>query len=78
MPRLLRDFHCDSCGKDFEKFIDSTALVVTCDCGETANRVIGMPTVVLEGITGAFPGAHDRWARIREENAKQKFAKRRE
>jgi len=32
-------------------------------------RVIGMPNIQLEGITGAFPGAHERWARVREEKA---------
>jgi hypothetical protein len=35
------------------------------------DRDISTPTVSLEGITGAFPGAHDKWARIRE----QKFRK---
>ena len=28
---------------------------------------LGAPRAKLEGITGSFPGAHDRWARIREE-----------
>ncbi len=41
-------------------------------------KIIGMPRVALEGITGAFPGAHDRWATIREANARQKAAKRAE
>ncbi len=70
--RLLRDFHCDDCGRDQERFIDTTIHYVDCECGGKAYKVIGMPHVSLEGITGAFPGAHDRWARIREENAKIK------
>ena len=72
MPRLLRDFECPSCGKHTERFVDTDQLEVECDCGALAKRVIGMPRVSLEGITGDFPGAHDRWARIREENARIK------
>ena len=72
--KLLRDFHCDFCGETSEKYIDSETRQTTCACGETANRVIGMPRVALEGITGAFPGAHSRWADIREANARQKAA----
>ena len=65
--RLLRDFKCDACGAEQERFVDSYFTQIQCDCGGTASRVVGMPMVKLEGITGAFPGAHDRWARIREE-----------
>jgi len=73
--RQMFDFHCASCGNVFERLIDSTLRATPCECGETANRVMGMPTVKLEGITGAFPGAHDRWARIREDNARIKGAR---
>ncbi len=76
MPKLLREFECESCGRMQERFIDVETHYVECSCGGTARKIVGMPTVKLEGITGAFPGAHDRWARIREENARQK--KRRE
>ena len=64
----LRDFKCDACGTIQERFLDSTIEQVACKCGNIAKRIIGMPTVQLEGITGAFPGAHEKWARIREEN----------
>lgn len=72
MPRLMREFQCQDCGKITERFIDTNAGYTECPCGSVAYRVIGMPTVKLEGITGAFPGAHSRWASIREENAKIK------
>lgn len=72
MPKLLRDFCCQSCGREYEKFIDTETHYITCDCGEKAQKVIGMPVVKLEGITGAFPGAHDKWARVREDNARIK------
>ena len=69
--KLLRDFECPDCGKVVERFIDAEVTHVDCECGHVAYRVIGMPMVQLEGITGAFPGAHDRWARIREEKFRQ-------
>ncbi len=71
MARLLLDFHCPKCG-DIEKFVDSQSKSVECDCGTTAERRIGMPTVKLEGISGDFPDAHARWAKIREDNARIK------
>lgn len=67
--RLLHNFHCENCGKNDERFIDSDTRQVPCECGYVMHRLIGMPRIALEGITGAFPDAHDRWARIREENA---------
>lgn len=73
--KLLRDFHCESCGKTQERFIDTSISTIECDCGAIATRIIGMPTISLEGITGAFPGAHDRWARIREDKARIDAAK---
>ena len=65
--RVLYDFTCESCGNTEEKFVDTNTRSVPCVCGKNMKRDIAMPTVSLEGITGAFPGAHDKWARIREE-----------
>ena len=78
MGKLLRDFHCDNCNTTIERFVDSTVLAVPCECGYTLGRMIGMPRVSLEGITGDFPGAADRWAKIREDNARIKASKRSE
>ena len=72
--RLMRDFVCD-CGKVIEKLVDSNQKLVDCECGLQAKVTIGTPTVKLEGITGDFPGAHDKWARVREQNAKIKAKK---
>jgi hypothetical protein len=63
--RLLRDFKCGFCGVEQERFVDTHFTQIQCDCGGVAYRMVGMPNVKLEGITGAFPGAHDRWAGIR-------------
>lgn len=72
MARILRDFHCGGCGKTTERFINSDKTWVQCDCGEVATRIIGMPRVALDGTDPGFPRAYDRWARIREDNAKLK------
>lgn len=69
--KMLRDYLCTGCNNVTEKYIDTEVLVIDCECGSTAHRVIGMPTVKLEGITGAFPGAHDKWARVREDRARK-------
>ena len=70
--KMLRDYLCTACGQVTEKYIDTSITEIECTCGQTAHRVIGMPTVRLEGITGAFPGAHHRWAQVREDNARIK------
>lgn len=76
--RQIRDFKCRDCGRSDERYIDDAVQWVECECGARAYRVISTPTVRLEGITGAFPGAHDKWARVREENARIKAKKERE
>ncbi len=71
--RTLRDFVCSHCGQRVEKLVDISYSTIECpECQGDAVQQMGMPTVRLEGITGAFPGAHEKWARIREDNAKIK------
>lgn len=71
--RTIRDFLCEDCDSLNERLVDSAVHSIECpDCGGKANEQLSMPTVRLEGVSGDFPGAHDRWARIREENAKIK------
>lgn len=66
--RLLRDFHCPTCGSDVERYIDSDTASVMCHCGSLAIRVVGMPRVALDGTDPGFPTAYDRWANTREQN----------
>ena len=77
--RQLHDFECQDCGEILEKLVDANTRAAECLCGGKAIRMMSMPTVRLEGITGDFPGASDRWARIREErhrvSAKKSYAK---
>jgi len=74
--RTLRDFVCGDCGQRVEKLVSIEYHCIECpECQGTAMQQMGMPTVRLEGITGSFPGAHEKWARIREDNARIKAAR---
>lgn len=69
--RRMFDFMCPQWHVT-EHFIDIETKETECPvCKETAQRVVSAPNIKLEGITGDFPGAHDRWARIRAEKLKQ-------
>jgi len=71
--RQMFDFKCDDCGTVEERYIDAGCRITECrECGGKSKRQISMPTVRLEGVTGDFPGAYSKWARIREDNARIK------
>ena len=70
--RTLRDFVCEHCGAEQERFVAPEIKLIECACGEMATRVIGMPRVTLDGTDPGFPGAYSKWATIREENARIK------
>lgn len=55
-----------------EKLVDDAVRTIQCPtCDKEAHRVVSAPTTKLEGFTGAFPDAYDRWARVRAEKLKQ-------
>lgn len=71
--RIMRDFLCSNCGTVSEKLVDTEYHTIECpECHGDALEMISMPTVRLDGTDAGFPGAYDRWARIREENARTK------
>ena len=42
------------------------------ECGELSNWVlVSAPTINLDGCSGDFPGAADKWVRMRAEKLKQ-------
>jgi len=70
MKRLF-DFVCTD-NHVSEHFIDDSLRTAPCkECGKEATRMISAPHISLEGITGAFPGASDKWVRNRAEKLKQ-------
>ena len=71
--RTIRDFVCGDCGTRVEKLVSIEFKTIECpECHGDATQQMGMPTVRLEGLSGDFPGAHSKWARIREDNARIK------
>lgn len=61
------------CAKEHitEKLVDDEIRTIECPhCHNDASRIISSPKINLEGITGAFPSAHDKWARKHEEAAR--------
>ena len=71
--RQLIDLKCPDCGKQTERYISENQ--VPCICGKTMYKVIGMPRVALDGTDPGFPGAYDKWATVRENNAAEKRKK---
>lgn len=64
MSLRVYDFRCPQ-GHVTEHFVDAVIEEVQCHCECMATRCLSAPRSKLEGITGAFPGAADKWERNR-------------
>lgn len=69
--RRMFDFLCDNMHVTERLVNDSTGSIICPECGKEAVKAVSAPTIKLEGFTGAFPDAYDRWARVRAEKLKQ-------
>ena len=66
----LYDFKCSK-GHVFEKLVTNSTHTTRCSCGlEEAKRIISPIRSQLEGISGDFPDAADRWVKNRESHIK--------
>jgi hypothetical protein len=66
------------CAKEHitEKLVDDEVRSIECPhCRNEASRIISSPRISLEGITGAFPSAFDKWARKHEEATRVAYKK---
>ena len=69
--RRMFDFFCDN-GHVTERLVDDSVGSIICpQCGKDAVKAVSAPSIKLEGFTGAFPDAYDRWARVRAEKLQQ-------
>jgi hypothetical protein len=74
MKRIF-EFACPN-GHITEQLQDDTIRHIHCpQCEFVAQRIVSAPQVKLEGITGAFPGAYERWERVRAEKLKEERKK---
>ena len=65
--RRLYDFKCKQ-DHLFEAFVDETVKELHCDvCGEVAPRMISTPTISLDPVSGLYPSATSKWAKMRAE-----------
>ena len=71
---LLRFYQCE-CGESDER-ITAIDDVIHCEkCGSVMQRMITMPTIMLDGTDDGFPGAYSKWATVREKRAKDQVKK---
>ena len=70
--RVLNDFWCHICGTEEEHFLENDVNLTTCQkCGGVARKVISPIAFQLEGTSGDFPTAADRWVKMREQKMAQ-------
>ena len=66
---VLYDFRCKK-GHVFEELVTKSTHTTRCSCGLEAERIISPIRSQLEGISGDFPDAADRWVKNRESHIK--------
>jgi len=62
----LFDFRCPD-GHKFEDLVKSDVTVSRCNCGLDAKRIVSTGRSKLEGISGDFTDANDKWAKRRKQ-----------
>tara|TARA_B110000977_G_scaffold55891_1_gene76138 strand:- start:2810 stop:3046 length:237 start_codon:yes stop_codon:yes gene_type:complete len=73
--KRMYEFMCAD-GHVTEHLIDDSYRTALCkECGANAIRILSTPRISLEGITGAFPGAADKWVKVRAERLQQEQKK---
>lgn len=67
MARRMYDFKCEQ-NHQMESFVDETVKEVACDvCDGVATRIISTPTISLDPVSGLYPSATTKWAKMRAE-----------
>ena len=64
--------HMCPAGHITEHYIGYETKIVPCSiCGVDANRIISTPQIMLDGTDPVYVSAHEKWAKTREDKAKQ-------
>jgi hypothetical protein len=69
--KILNDFLCDEDHVTEALRDDSEQSIICPVCGNTAVKALAAPQIKLEGFSGAFPDAYDRWSKVRADKLKQ-------
>ncbi len=73
--KRMYEFMCAD-GHVTEHLIDDSRRTALCkECSANAIRILSTPQIKLEGITGSFPGAADKWVKVRAERLRQEQKK---
>jgi len=60
---VLNDYKCTNCGETTEYLLDNATYSTSCHlCGGVAKKVQSAISFKLEGVSGSFPTAADKWA----------------
>lgn len=70
MPTYEYLCECGEVSTDLRKVSDRCEDMVCSACGGKAHFIISTPQIKLDGISGDFPTASDRWAKLRESRVK--------
>lgn len=70
MPSRIFDFHCKSCEKTFEGYVNTEVREVSCACGSKAERIVSPVACQLDHT---FPGQSIKWAKQHEQGAGKKY-----
>lgn len=70
MALRVFDFRCPQ-GHVTEHFVEADIQEVQCHCECLAERQVAAPRAQLEGFTGSFPGAADKWEKRRESHMRK-------
>lgn len=61
--KILFNFLCNDCGHPFEEFTEYKKTSECPQCHGIADKQVTAPTISLEGYSGSFPTASDKWAK---------------
>jgi hypothetical protein len=70
MGLRVYDFTCHN-GHTTEHFVDPDIVEVECACGALGKRQIATPRFALDGCSGHFPTAADKWEQRRNSHMKK-------
>lgn len=63
------EFKCDECGDTVDRLTSHSTQIITCTCGGMMQKQFSVPIIQLDGTDPGFPGAYDKWARTRKQDA---------
>ena len=72
--KVMFEFKCTPCNEVFEALTEYTKTFPCPKCHSSADKIISLSRVSLEGHTGSFPGAALSWEKRHIEQAKKEAA----